>query len=49
MNITATGILLAVLVLIAGLWFFVIKEGEEPRSPTDAFWFYRGCRSVLHL
>lgn len=41
MNIPATGILLAVLALVAGLWFFVIKEGDEPRTPSDAFWFYK--------
>ena len=41
MNIPATGILLTVLAFVAGLWFFVIKEGEEPRTPSDAFWFYK--------
>lgn len=41
MNIPATGALLAVLAIIAGLWFFVIKEGEEPREVSDAFWFYK--------
>jgi len=49
MNITATGILLAVLVLIAGLWFFVIKEGEEPRTPTDAFWFYKVAENDIQI
>ena len=41
MNTPATGILLVVLAFIAGLWFFVIKVGDEPREPSDAFWFYK--------
>ena len=41
MNTPATGILLVVLALIAGIWFFVIKVGDEPAEPSDAFWFYK--------
>ena len=41
MNTPATGILLIVLALIAGIWFFVIKVGDEPAEPSDAFWFYK--------
>ena len=41
MNTPATGILLVVLALIAGIWFFVFKVGDEPREPSDAFWFYK--------
>lgn len=49
MNTPATGILLVVLALIAGLWFFVIKEGEEPRTVTDAFWFYKVAESDIDI
>ena len=41
MNTPATGILLVVLALIAGIWFFVIKVGDEPAEASDAFWFYK--------
>jgi len=41
MNIPATATLLIILAIIAGLWFFVIKEGEEHREVSDAFWFYK--------
>ena len=41
MNTPATGILLVVLALIAGIWFFVIKVGDEPPEASDAFWFYK--------
>jgi hypothetical protein len=49
MNIPATATLLAILVIIAGLWFFVIKEGEEPREVSDAFWFYKVEEADLEL
>lgn len=41
MNTVATAVLLAVLVIVAGLWFFVLRDmGEEP-EPDDNFWFYK--------
>ena len=41
MNTAATGALLAILVIVAGLWFFVFSNMEEPAEPSDQFWFYK--------
>lgn len=41
MNTAATGALLAILVIIAGLWFFVFRDMGEEREPSDDFWFYK--------
>ena len=41
MNVAATGALLAVLAIVAGLWFFVFRDMGEAAEPSDAFWFYK--------
>ena len=49
MNTAATGALLAILVIVAGLWFFVFRDMGEPAEPSDAFWFYKIAEQDIQL
>ena len=41
MNTAATAALLAILVIVAGLWYFVFRDMGEAPEPSDDFWFYK--------
>ena len=41
MNTAVTGVLLAILVIIAGLWYFVFRDMGETPEPDDNVWFYK--------
>ena len=49
MNTTVTAALIAVLVIVAGLWFFVFSGQEEAREPSDDFWFYKVEENDIQL
>ncbi len=49
MNTTVTAALIAVLVIFAGLWFFVFSGREEAREPSDDFWFYKVEENDIQL
>ncbi len=41
MNTAVTGVLLAILVVVAGLWYFVFRDMGETPEPDDNVWFYK--------